>query len=226
MNDNLSTAGQALILAHPFEGSVKRLPLKRAFDIVFSATVLILSLPLFVIVAASIFFSSRGKIVYAHHRIGRGGRPFRCYKFRTMYPDADIRIKEILEKYPEYRKEWEQNHKLKNDPRITPIGTFLRKTSLDEFPQFWNILKGDLSVVGPRPVVKAELEKHFGAKASKILSVRPGLTGLWQISGRSDTNYQTRILLDEQYVDNQSFLKDLKIISKTIPVMLKSKGAY
>lgn len=216
----------ALTLPPTFEFPIRHNAIKRAFDILFSVTILVLSAPIMAFVALSVRFSSKGKIVYAHERIGRGGKPFRCYKFRTMYPDADMRLKEILEQCPILNQEWERNHKLKNDPRVTPIGKFLRKTSLDEFPQFWNVLKGDLSVVGPRPVVQYEITKHLGPKAAKILSIRPGLTGLWQVSGRSDTCYSKRIKMDEQYVDSQSILLDLKIIAKTIPSMFFSKGAY
>lgn len=223
-----SSNGQTLALSKPFECKIKHNAIKRAFDIFFSLVILILTSPLFLLISIAIFISSRGKgrIVYAHERIGRGGKPFRCFKFRTMYPDADARLKEILEKDNELRKEWEQHHKLKNDPRVTPIGVFLRKTSLDEFPQFWNVLRGDLSVVGPRPVVRAEVEKHFGPKAAKILSLRPGLTGIWQVSGRSDISYQKRIEMDIHYVDRHSFLLDVKLILITIPCMVKSKGAY
>lgn len=224
MNDvNLTTA---IPLTQPFEGVIKHNVIKRGFDILFSFCVLVLTAPLLLIIAASIRFFSKGKIVYAHERIGRGGKPFHCYKFRTMYSDADKRLIEILENNPEMRKEWEMSHKLKNDPRVTPIGKFLRKTSLDEFPQFYNVLRGDLSVVGPRPVVQAEIQKHIGHKAGKILSVRPGITGLWQVSGRSDTSYSRRIQLDEKYVDNHTLLIDLKLIMKTIPSMVSSKGAY
>ena len=143
-----------------------------------------------------------------------------------MYPDADLRLKELLAKDPALKAEWDLNHKLKNDPRITPIGRFIRKTSLDELPQFLNVLKGDLSVVGPRPVVQTEVVKHLKEKAPKILSIRPGLTGIWQVSGRSNTTYLERLSLDEQYVDTHNFWLDLKLIAKTIPAMLASRGAY
>ena len=142
-----------------------------------------------------------------------------------MYADADVRLQEILTSNPSLRDEWEKTFKLKKDPRITPFGAFLRKTSLDEFPQFWNVLKGDLSIVGPRPVVAEEMNKFFGSKAVKILSIRPGLTGPWQVSGRSDINcYQKRIGLDEYYVDHHSFLGDLKLILQTIPRFSFQKG--
>ena len=199
---------------------------KRIFDILFSAFILLFTLPLMLALALIIKLTSKGVIVYSQERVGRGGKPFKCYKFRTMYQDADDRLNEILASCPLMQKEWDETHKLKNDPRVTTVGKFLRKTSLDEFPQFWNVLKGDLSVVGPRPVVQHEVTKHFGAKAKKILSVRPGLTGIWQISGRSDTNYSTRIKMDEMYVESQSLFFDLKIIVLTIPTMIFSKGAY
>ena len=143
-----------------------------------------------------------------------------------MYTDADQRLNNLLETEAELQKEWRLRRKLKQDPRITPFGHFLRKTSLDELPQFWNVLKGDLSVVGPRPVVREELDQFYGAKAVKILSIRPGLTGVWQVSGRNDTCYITRVKLDEEYVANRSFFLDLKLICKTIPAMITSKGAY
>jgi exopolysaccharide production protein ExoY len=205
---------------------IKHNPFKRIFDILFSTAVLAMTAPMMAIIALLVRFSSKGNIVYAHERIGRGGKPFKCYKFRTMYRDADSRLKDILDSCPLMRQEWEQMHKLKNDPRVTPIGKFLRKTSLDEFPQFWNVLRGDLSVVGPRPVVRYEVTRHLGPKAAKILSIRPGLTGLWQVSGRSDTTYAKRIQLDEEYIDKQSILLDMKIISLTIPRMISSRGAY
>lgn len=209
-----------------FSCEVRRLPAKRIFDISFSLLVLIFFFPLFFLIALAIRLSSAGSPVYYQLRIGRGGVPFHCYKFRTMYKDADMRLHEILDSDPAKRLEWDQTHKLKNDPRITPIGSFLRRTSLDELPQFWNVLKGDLSVVGPRPVVQEEIDKHFHHKAKQIFSIRPGLTGIWQVSGRSDTSYETRIALDEQYVATRTFWLDLKLIALTIPSMITRKGAY
>jgi len=208
------------------EFQIKHRVLKRIFDILFSLSILFLFTPLYFFIALAIRLTSKGPIVYAHQRIGRGGKKFGCYKFRTMFPDADIKLKNILDANPELKEEWESTYKLKNDPRVTPIGAFLRKTSLDEFPQFWNVLKGDLSVVGPRPVIQDEILKYYGDKAAKVLSIRPGLTGLWQVSGRSNTSYKSRVLLDEEYINNQSFVLDLKLVLKTIPAMLSSKGAY
>jgi undecaprenyl-phosphate galactose phosphotransferase len=215
-----------LPLESPHSIKIKHIPVKRVFDVLFSSGVLILGAPIFLLVALLILCTSRGKVVFSHERIGRGGKPFRCYKFRTMYADSEIRLKEILENDPQAKKEWETRFKLQNDPRVTPVGKFLRKTSLDELPQFWNVLKGDLSIVGPRPVVMKEVHTYLGPKAHKILSIRPGITGLWQVSGRSDTSYETRVHLDEQYVEKRSFMLDLRLIAKTIPAMISSRGAY
>lgn len=211
---------------NPSSIKIKHTPGKRLFDIFFSLSILTFGFPFFLTIAMAIRLSSKGKILYCHERVGRGGKSFLCYKFRTMYCDADVRLKEILESNPDLKKEWVNWRKLKNDPRITPIGQFLRKTSLDELPQFWNVLKGDLSTVGPRPVVEEEVQNYLGEKASKILSIRPGLTGIWQVSGRNDTSYDTRICLDEKYVDTHSFFLDLILILKTIPKMIFSRGAY
>lgn len=217
---------ESMPLPKLFNIEIKHLRLKRIFDIGFTLVVLTLGSPLFLLIALLVGLTSPGKIIYSHLRVGRGGVLFKCYKFRTMYKDADVRLKAILAACPNKRKEWKEKYKLQNDPRITPIGNFLRKTSLDELPQFWNVLKGDLSLVGPRPVVEEEIHQYFGEKAQKILSIRPGLTGLWQIYGRSDTSYETRIKLDEQYVDNQSLALDIKLILKTIPAMICKRGAY
>lgn len=206
--------------------SIRHIPIKRIFDLVFSICALILLSPVFLTLAFAIKLTSQGKIFYAQERIGRGAKSFYCYKFRTMYSDADERLLKILASDPKKRIEWKLKHKLTDDPRITPLGKFLRQTSLDELPQFWNVVRGDLSVVGPRPVVQDEIDRHFGVKAYKILSVRPGITGLWQVSGRNDTSYEERVKLDETYIDKQSLLLDLKLIFKTLPVMLASKGAY
>ena len=205
---------------------IRHIPVKRTFDIFFSLSALIFSFPLFLTIALAIRLTSRGKVIYAHERIGRGGVTFRCLKFRTMYRDADSRLKAMLAQNEEMRREWQMTRKLKRDPRITPVGRFLRKSSLDELPQFWNILKGDLSVVGPRPVVREELDQFYGTKAGKVLSIRPGLTGIWQVSGRSDTSYATRVHLDEIYVDTQSLFLDIKLICKTLPAVISSKGSY
>ncbi|NGX42987.1 MAG: UDP-glucose:undecaprenyl-phosphate glucose-1-phosphate transferase [Chlamydiae bacterium] len=219
-------AAQTLRLPKATSFKVRHFPVKRTFDIVFSFITLLLLSPIYLMIMIAIKINSRGKAIYAHRRVGRGGKAFNCYKFRTMYQDADKRLEKILAKDPALCVEWETKHKLTKDPRITPIGKILRKTSLDELPQFWNVLVGSLSVVGPRPVVQEEINKYFGVKAYKILSIRPGITGIWQVSGRNDTSYETRIKLDEKYVDKHSFVFDVKLILKTIPKMISSKGAY
>jgi exopolysaccharide production protein ExoY len=210
----------------PFVCQIKRKPTKRLFDLLFGCLLLLLFLPVFLLIALVIKLSSPGKVVYSHERIGRGGKPFRCFKFRTMYCNADARLQSLLDSDLQLKKEWIQNRKLKNDPRVTPIGKFLRRSSLDELPQLWNVLKGDLSLVGPRPVVREEVIQFMGEKAPKILSIRPGLTGIWQVSGRSDTTYSKRIQLDELYVDKQNLFLDLFLILKTVPSLLFSRGAY
>ena len=217
---------KAPLLSFPLSCQIRHIPVKRLFDIGFSVAVLILGFPLFFLIWLAVLCTSKGPVFYAQQRIGRGGQPFWCWKFRTMHPDAEKRLELLFSIDPCQKQEWLRTYKLKNDPRITPIGHFLRKCSLDELPQFWNVLKGDLSVVGPRPVVQEEVVQCYGVKAYKILSIRPGLTGIWQISGRNNVSYEKRILLDEQYVDTRSFLLDIKIILKTVPSMLNPKGAY
>ncbi|MBS0615513.1 MAG: sugar transferase [Verrucomicrobia bacterium] len=200
--------------------------LKRIFDICFSIGAMIFFFPLCLGIAIAIKLDSPGPLFYGSLRVGRNGKPFLCWKFRTMYANADMKLKELLQKNSAMRQEWELFYKLKDDPRITKIGKFLRRTSLDELPQFWNIFMGDLSVVGPRPVTQDEIVKYFGDKAQKILSVRPGLTGIWQTSGRSLLTFEERIKLEESYIDQQSLSLDLRIIFKTIPMLVFSKGAY
>ena len=199
---------------------------KRFFDVVFSLLVLILGAPLYLAIMLIIYFSAPGPAFYAHTRIGKNRKLFKCWKFRTMRLDADKKLKDLLANNARLQKEWHTYYKLKDDPRVLPLGKYLRKTSLDELPQFFNVLKGDLSVVGPRPCVPEEIVENFGAKTDKILSIRPGITGIWQISGRNHLSRQQRIALEEKYIEKQSLLGDLQIIVKTIPSMLFAKGAY
>lgn len=208
------------------QARVRHLPIKRIFDLLFSGSVLLLGAPIFTAIALVIRLSSPGPIIYGHKRVGRGGRPFRCYKFRSMYPDAASRLRKILASDPNARKEWEAHRKLKNDPRITPIGRLLRKYSLDELPQFWNVFRGELSVIGPRPLTRDEIVNAVGARAAKTLSVRPGLSCLWQIEGRNDLSYAKRIDLDVEYVNRRTLWLDLLIVAKTVPAMLHGRGAY
>ncbi len=199
---------------------------KQLFDLCFTITALTIGAPLFLAIALLIKCTSRGPIIYRQQRVGLGGELFYCYKFRSMFLDADRRLHALLATDRQLRAEWKATHKLKSDPRITPVGKWLRRTSLDELPQFWNVLKGDLSVVGPRPVVPEEMRQYFGARTAKLLSIKPGLTGLWQVSGRNNTTYEERLALDEQYVDTRNFWLDLRLIVRTPLVMLCSRGAY
>jgi Undecaprenyl-phosphate galactose phosphotransferase WbaP len=200
---------------------------KRLFDIVFSLLVLILFSPVYLILALLIALSSEGPIFYVQERIGQNYKPFNCIKFRTMVSNADEILVQIMETSPQLRQEFESSFKLKQDPRITKIGRFLRITSLDEFPQFWNVLKGDMSVVGPRPLVEEELPK-YGHHIEQVLTIKPGITGLWQVSGRNDIPYPRRVQIDLHYVKSRTLWLDLWIILKTIDVVImpKNNGAY
>jgi Undecaprenyl-phosphate galactose phosphotransferase WbaP len=183
------------------------------------------ALPLFVLISVAIKLSSPGPIFYGQLRIGRGSRHFRAWKFRTMVAGADRVLRDHLEADPELRQEWEHDHKLKDDPRVTWIGRFLRKTSLDELPQLFNVMVGQMSLVGPRPIVDAEIDK-YGETFELYKEVSPGITGLWQVSGRNNTTYQERVDLDSYYVRNWSPWLDLYILMRTIKVVLRREGAY
>lgn len=197
--------------------------IKRIFDVLISGISLILLSPLFLIIALSIKLNSKGKVFYKHKRIGKNGEYIYLYKFRSMYSDSKERLEEML-KDPKIKKEWEENFKLSNDPRITKIGAFLRKASLDELPQLLNILRGDMSTVGPRPIIDDEIKK-YGINKDKLLSVTPGLTGWWACNGRSCTSYDDRMKLELYYVDNKSIKLDIKIIIKTFISVIKRNGA-
>lgn len=206
---------------------------KRIFDLLFSSCVLLLGMPIYLILMIGIKLSSPGPIFYKALRMGQKGKLIYCWKFRTMCIDADERLQKMLRQNPMLREEWETYHKLKQDPRLTKIGKFLRKTSLDEFPQFWNVLKGDLSVVGPRPIqienpqeAMAEIRKRYKDRTEIILSIKPGITCIWQTQGRNELTFEQRAVLEEQYVITQSFGLDMKIILKTIYILLFPKGAY
>jgi lipopolysaccharide/colanic/teichoic acid biosynthesis glycosyltransferase len=199
--------------------------LKRLIDIILSATALVVGSPLLLGVWIAIHLSSPGPAFFSHRRIGAGGVYFNCFKFRTMVQNADELLEDVLSVHPDLREEYALTHKLKDDPRVTRIGNMLRKTSLDEFPQFWNVLKGDMSIVGPRPIVTAEVER-YGHWLPLILELRPGITGLWQVSGRNDTTYAERIALDRRYALTRNIAKDFSIMLKTPSVMIKRNGAY
>lgn len=200
--------------------------IKRFFDIIISLVLLIILLIPMLLISSLIMLSSPGNPIYTQSRIGRDGRIFKMYKFRTMYKDAEKILKNLLEKDEKLRLEWETYWKLRNDPRITKIGNLLRRTSLDELPQIFNILKGQMSLVGPRPVTKEEIEEHYKEVAEHYFSVLPGITGLWQVSGRSNTGYDIRVKLDTWYIMNWSLWLDIVILFKTIKVVFKGEGAY
>ncbi len=198
---------------------------KRVFDVVCTLIGIICLSPFFLAIALWIYKDSPGPIIFKHRRVGRNGKEFNCYKFRSMCVDADVKLKELLARDPEARKEWETEFKLKNDPRITKSGAFLRKTSLDELPQVFNVLKGEMSLVGPRPIIQAEVPK-YGPYIKDFYMVRPGVTGMWQTGGRSDTTYEERVQMDTWYVRNWNVWFDIVLIWRTIAVVLKHKGAY
>ncbi|WP_297445086.1 undecaprenyl-phosphate galactose phosphotransferase WbaP [Desulfurobacterium sp.] len=200
--------------------------LKRLFDLTVSILLLPILIPIITIIAILIKFDSEGPVFFVHNRVGKDGKIIGVIKFRTMYKDAQQRLEKLLAENEEIRKEWETYFKLKNDPRITKVGKFLRKTSLDELPQIFNVLKGDMSLVGPRPVVKEEIEKYYKDFAQYYYLVKPGITGLWQVSGRSDTDYDKRVRLDTWYVLNWSLWLDIIILIKTVKAVLKKEGAY
>lgn len=198
---------------------------KRCIDLLLLLISSPITIPVTVFIALIVKITSPGPIFYGHKRIGKNGREFKCWKFRSMVIDADKQLEKILAENPEMRAEWEKDRKFTNDPRVTKIGKILRKTSIDEIPQFFNILTGEMSFIGPRPVTEPELAK-YGKKSDFILSVQPGLSGMWQISGRSDTGYEERVTLDSYYIQNWSVWLDIWIIIKTVYVVLRGKGAY
>jgi Undecaprenyl-phosphate galactose phosphotransferase WbaP len=197
---------------------------KRAFDVVCALIMLVVLSPLLAIIALLVICDG-GSCVFGHTRIGQNGVRFKCLKFRSMVVNADAVLKDLLDRDPAARAEWERDFKLKDDIRITRIGRFIRNTSLDELPQLWNVVRGDMSLVGPRPIVEAELQR-YGPYASYYLITKPGITGLWQISGRSDIDYASRVLLDVSYVTNRTFAGDVRIMFKTVGVVLHGRGAY
>ncbi|WP_320197820.1 sugar transferase [Agrobacterium sp. rho-13.3] len=198
---------------------------KRSFDITSALLAILILSPIFLMIMAMVKLSDKGPAFYGHRRVGHNGRMFHCLKFRTMVRNGDEVLRQYLAANPEAAEEWNATRKLKNDPRVTAIGTVLRKLSLDELPQLINIIRGEMSVVGPRPVVDEELN-YYESAASYYLSTRPGLTGLWQISGRNDVSYKERVDFDTQYVRNWSMMQDVFIIVKTIPAVCMSRGSY
>ena len=198
---------------------------KRIFDLVATVVGGLLILPILLILAVLVGIDNKGRIIFAHRRVGRKGKLFPCYKFQSMVPDAQERLEEYLAKNPAAREEWEESFKLANDPRVTKLGGFLRKTSLDELPQLWNVLMGDMSLVGPRPIVTKEIER-YGDYIREYYMVSPGITGMWQVNGRSDTTYEERVAMDTWYVRNWSVWIDLVYLFKTVKTVFTGKGAY
>ncbi|ACM29086.1 sugar transferase [Agrobacterium sp. SHOUNA12C] len=197
--------------------------IKRAFDICASLVLLLVTAPLFAVIGLLVALDG-GPIIYRHVRVGKDITPFDCLKFRTMMLDADGCLQEYLSYHPQAKAEWVRDQKLLFDPRITPTGKFLRATSLDELPQLINVLRGDMSLVGPRPVTSAELS-HYNRHVSEYASVLPGITGLWQVSGRNDLSYERRVELDCEYVLQHTLFMDFKILMRTVGVLLSRKGA-
>lgn len=225
---NENVIGDISILKLPSKGYRellgKNIPykiVKRTTDITLSTIAMIALLPVFALIAIAIKLESKGPVFFKHTRIGKDGKIIKIYKFRSMVENAEDLIKNFT---PEQMKEYKENYKLSNDPRITKVGNFLRKTSLDELPQLINIIKGDLSIIGPRPVVAEELKK-YGPNTEKFLSATPGLTGFWAANGRSCTTYEQRMQMELFYIDNMSLKMDLKVFFKTIESVLSGRGA-
>lgn len=226
MDSKMDLSSNTLITAKILDrGLVSKNNIARVLDI----TLILLAAPYillaFIILVFLIKLDSPGPVFFRQVRIGRFGRKFPVYKFRTMVQNADRVLQDYLDKSPELKAEWLATHKLKQDPRVTRLGVLLRTWSLDELPQLWNIIIGDMSLVGPRPIVDAEVEK-YGKCFELYIQVRPGLTGLWQVSGRNNTTYERRVELDDYYVRNRSLKLDLQILLKTVLVVLKKDGAY
>ena len=194
---------------------------KRLIDVVASLLALILLVPLLVAIVVCIRLSGRGPILFKQERLGRDGKRFWCYKFRTMVPDAESQ----LSRSPDLIAQFRENFKIRSDPRVTRIGAILRRSSLDELPQLWNVLRGDMSLIGPRPIVEQELDK-YGVHASRLLTVKPGLGGIWQVSGRSETSYDDRVAMDMRYIEIRSLALDLKLVILTAMVVIRGRGAY
>lgn len=210
--------------AEPFGERLQQIAIRTA-DIVIAVVALIVLAPLLALVALIVYLSDRGPVIFAHQRLGRDGRSFGCLKFRSMVTDAQERLRHLLETDAEARAEWARDHKLRNDPRITPIGRFIRKTSIDELPQLWNVIRGEMSIVGPRPIVEAE-RARYGRYFRHYAAVRPGLTGLWQVSGRNDVSYRRRVACDVLYARRYSLRTNTAIMVKTVPAVLLSRGTY
>lgn len=237
MNDNLhraflpqmrtASAGDPLSIAMPPRAEPRVSPLalvvKRAVDVAASLLLLVLLSPVLLLTALAIR-AGGGPALFVQARIGLNGRSFRCYKFRSMVPDADTLLPQLLQRDPALREEWARSQKLEHDPRITPLGSLLRRTSIDELPQLWNVLRGDMSLVGPRPILPSQLDR-YGRAARWYLAMRPGITGLWQVTARGDADFARRVSLDCSYVRRYHVLLDLQLLLRTVGVVLSGRGA-
>lgn len=222
-NQGAGAAGDTLAVAGI--AATRDIGWKRATDLVLALALLLFFLPAFIVIAISLILQDGTPIIFSQKRIGKAGRTFSCLKFRSMAKDSEARLAQLLAASPERREEWEATQKLQDDPRIHPIGRILRRSSLDELPQLINVVRGDMSLVGPRPIVREEVAK-YGANFDDYRSVRPGLTGLWQVSGRNSLSYDRRVELDVQYVDKLSFRADMAILMKTAVIVLLSRGDF
>ena len=215
---------RALVESRPLKVGVSG-ALNRAFDMVIALAALIVTAPMMGLAALLILFERKGPILYAHPRIGRGGQVFSVLKFRSMCVDGDRVVAEHLATNAEARAEWEKDHKLRNDPRVSGLGRVLRKSSIDELPQIFNVIRGEMSIVGPRPITQNEIEK-YGQLFECYCSVKPGITGVWQVSGRNDISYQRRVEMDAIYARKKSIILDLRLIIATVPALLSRRGSY
>lgn len=218
--------GAANSLGHPFQQTASRLAMKRGLDVLGAVIFFVLFSGIYVAVWWLVLLTTGGPAIYKHKRVGRDGKEFSCLKFRSMVVNSEEVLRELLERDAAARKEWNTTFKLRDDPRITKFGKFIRKTSLDELPQFWNVMRGDMSIVGPRPVVRQELDNYYGPYASIYCQVRPGITGPWQVGGRSDLSYPERVALDTAYVRNWTMVGDLLLVAKTVWVVFSRRGSY
>ena len=210
--------------SHSKSSARRGLGSKRTFDVVVAFTMLLFALPAMFFIAVLMFSTDRGPILFSHERIGQNGKRFRCLKFRSMVVDSQEALRRHLELIPQARAEWDATQKLRDDPRVTPLGRFLRVTSLDELPQLINVIRGEMSLVGPRPIVQDEVVR-YAEQIEHYAAVRPGITGLWQVSGRSDVDYDQRVQLDTLYVREWSFIGDLVILVKTVKVVVMRTGS-
>lgn len=199
--------------------------LVRALDVFFAIALLLFVMPLMAVVALAVFLADPGPVIFIHRRIGKHGQTFCCFKFRTMVLDAEARLRSLLQSDEAARLEWQRDHKLRNDPRLITVGKFLRMSSLDELPQLFNVLQGDMSLVGPRPIVEAEVER-YGHHFARYCSVRPGITGLWQVSGRNDVSYRRRVAMDVKFAQTKSVPLYIWVLVMTVPSVLMSRGSY